>query len=89
MGVPKTSVYTTKIVSPAQVSKITWKKRDGTEKQLSERQIKLIEMEYIKRTTGNLTIASESDSRPAVVVDAAPMFSAVKVQEEQLPSWLL
>lgn len=89
MGVPKTSVYTTKIVSPAQVAKITWKKRDGTEKQLSERQIKLIEMEYIKRTTGNLTIASESDSRPAVVVDAAPMFSAVKVQEEQLPSWLL
>ena len=39
MGIPKTAVYETKLVSPAKAEKLTWKKRDGTDMQLSERQL--------------------------------------------------
>ena len=89
MGIPKTSVYKTTLVSPAQAVKLTWSKRDGTQKQLSERQIKTLEQEYIRKSAGKLTVVSESDSRPAVVTNAAPMFSAVNEQSDSLPAWLM
>ena len=90
MGVPKSSIYETKIVSPAKAEKLVWKKRDGTEVQLSERQLKTMENEYVTKLAGKLTVVSESDSRPAVVMNAAPMFSAVEAAPaaESLPSWL-
>jgi hypothetical protein len=47
---------------------------------------------------GKLTVAPESDSRPAVIMNAAPLFSAVEAEAikytleqpaaESLPSWL-
>lgn len=90
MGVPKDAVYKTSVVSPAQAKKLVWTKRDGTTKQLSERQLKTLETEYIAKLGGKLTVALESDPRAAVVRDAAPLFSAVEVQPETpaLPSWL-
>lgn len=89
MGVPKTSVYETKLVSPAKAEKLVWKKRDGTEKQLTERQLKTLDQEYVSKIAGKLTVVSESDSRPAVVLNAAPMFGAVELQPvEALPAWL-
>ena len=90
MGVPKDTVYKTSVVSPAQAKKLVWTKRDGTSKQLSERQIKTLETEYIAKIGGKLTVALESDPRAAVVRDAAPLFSAVEVTPETpaLPSWL-
>ena len=90
MGVPKSSIYETKIVSPAKAEKLVWKKRDGTEVQLSERQLKTMENEYVTKLAGKLTVVPESDSRPAVVMNAAPMFSAVEAAPaaESLPSWL-
>lgn len=90
MGVPKDAVYKTSVVSPAQAKKLTWTKRDGTTKQLSERQLKTLETEYIAKLGGKLTVALESDPRAAVVRDAAPLFSAVEVTPETpaLPSWL-
>jgi hypothetical protein len=91
MGVPKGSVYETKVVSPAKVEKLTWEKRDGTKVSLSPRQLKTIETEYITKMAGKPTVAPESDSRPAVVVNAAPLFSAVPEAApaaESLPSWL-
>ena len=91
MGVPKGSVYETKLVSPAKVEKLTWEKRDGTKVSLSPRQLKTIETEYITKMVGKPTVAPESDSRPAVVVNAAPLFSAVPEAApaaESLPSWL-
>ena len=90
MGVPKSSIYETKLVSPAKAEKLVWKKRDGTEVQLSERQLKTMEQEYVTKLAGKLTVVPESDSRPAVVLNAAPMFSAVEVAPaaESLPSWL-
>lgn len=89
MGVPKTAVYETKLVSPAKAEKLVWKKRDGTEKQLSDRQLKTLDQEYVSKIAGKLTVVPESDSRPAVVLNAAPMFGAVESQPvEALPAWL-
>ena len=91
MGVPKDAVYKTSVVSPAQAKKLTWTKRDGTTKQLSERQLKTLETEYIAKLGGKLTVALESDPRAAVIRDAAPLFSAVQsapVEQPALPSWL-
>lgn len=87
MGVPKTVVYETKLVSPAKAEKLTWKKRDGTDMQLSERQLKTMESEYVSKLAGALTVVPESDGRPAVVLNAAPLFSAVETPAE-LPAWL-
>lgn len=90
MGVPKDAIYKTTVVSPAQAKKLTWEKRDGTKKTLSDRQLKTLETEYIVKMAGKLTVAPASDPRPAVVRDAAPLFSAVEVKPQvpALPSWL-
>jgi hypothetical protein len=84
MGIPKSAVYETKLVTPAKAEKLTWEKRDGTKVTLTERQLKTMETEYVVKMAGKLSVASESDGRPAVVLNAAPLFSAV----ESLPSWL-
>jgi len=91
MGIPKGAIYETKLVSPAKAEKLTWEKRDGTKVSLTERQLKIMEKEYVVKMAGKLTVASESDSRPAVTLNAAPMFSAVEAAPaaESLPSWLM
>jgi hypothetical protein len=91
MGIPKTAIYETKLVSPAKAEKLTWEKRDGTKVTLTDRQLKLMNQEYVAKLAGKLTVAHESDSRPAVTLNAAPMFAAVEVAPatESLPSWLL
>jgi hypothetical protein len=90
MGIPKSAVYEIKLVTPAKAEKLTWEKRDGTKVQLTDRQLKRMEQEYVTKLAGKLTVAPESDSRPAVITNAAPMFSAVEVAPaaESLPSWL-
>ena len=90
MGIPKTAIYETKLVSPAKAEKLTWEKRDGTKVTLTERQLKRMDQEYVSKLAGKLTVAPESDSRPAVITNAAPLFSAVQAAPaaESLPSWL-
>jgi hypothetical protein len=88
MGIPKTAIYETKLVSPAKAEKLTWEKRDGTKVTLTERQLKRMDQEYVSKLAGKLTVAPESDSRPAVITNAAPLFSAVETPAE-LPAWLL
>ena len=90
MGIPKSSVYETKLVSPAKAEKLTWEKRDGTKVSLTDRQLKRMDQEYVTKLAGKLTVVPESDSRPAVITNAAPMFSAVEAAPaaESLPSWL-
>lgn len=90
MGIPKTAIYETKLVTPAKAEKLTWEKRDGTQMQLSDRQLKTMEKEYVVKMAGKLTVVPESDGRPAVVTNAAPMFSAVEAAPaaETLPPWL-
>jgi hypothetical protein len=90
MGIPKTAIYETKLVTPAKAEKLTWEKRDGTKVSLTDRQLKRLDQEYVAKMAGKLTVAPESDSRPAVITNAAPMFSAVEAAPaaESLPSWL-
>jgi hypothetical protein len=90
MGIPKTAIYETKLVTPAKAEKLTWEKRDGTQMQLSDRQLKTMEKEYVVKMAGKLTVVPESDGRPAVVTNAAPLFGAVQAAPaaESLPSWL-
>ena len=87
MGIPKTAVYETKLVSPAKAEKLTWEKRDGTKMALTDRQLKTMETEYVVKMAGKLTVAPESDERKAVTTNAAPLFSAVETPAE-LPAWL-
>lgn len=97
MGLPKDAVFETKLISPAKADKVTWKKVSKGEevvKQLSPRQLKTLENEYIVKMAGKLTVAPESDGRPAVMLNAAPMFSAIEEPVKQeppaaLPSWLM
>ena len=90
MGIPKKAIYETKLVSPAKAEKLTWEKADGSKVGLSERQLKRMEQEYVSKMAGKLTVVPESDSRPAVVKNAAPMFSVVEAAPaaESVPSWL-
>jgi len=91
MGVPKGVVYETKLVSPAKAEKLTWEKTKAGEKikaQLSDRQLKTLDSEYITKMGGKLTVVPESDARAAVVLDAAPLFAAVPEPVATLPSWL-
>jgi hypothetical protein len=89
MGIPKSAIYETKLVSPAKAEKLTWKKKDEMVT-LSERQLKRMEQEYVTKLAGALTVVPESDGRPAVITNAAPLFSAVEAAPaaESLPSWL-
>ena len=91
MGIPKTAIYETKLVSPAKAEKLTWEKKDGTKVQLTDRQLTRMEQEYVVKMAGKITVVSESDGRQAVVTNAAPLFSAVEAAPaaESLPSWLI
>lgn len=84
LGIPKGSLYKETLLSPAQVEKLTWTKRDGTEMKLSDNQLKLMEREYITKSKGKLTIAPLSDPREPVTVDASDLFKPVNA----LPEWL-
>ncbi len=89
MGIPKESVYKTTLVSPAQAEKLRWKKRDGTDVQLTERQLKTLEQEYVVKTMGKPVVALAADSRTAITLNAAPLFSAVQSEvPAELPAWL-
>lgn len=83
-GIPKDALWKTSLISPAQAEKVVWEKRDGTRKQLSERQLKQMRDEYVKTSTGKLTVASESDPREPAVVNAVAMFGTT-----ELPAWLM
>ena len=83
-GIPKDALWKTSLISPAQAEKVVWEKRDGTRKQLSERQLKQMEAEYIKKSTGKLTVVSVADPRESAIVSAVPMFGTT-----ELPSWLI
>jgi hypothetical protein len=89
MGIPKSAGFETKLVTPAKAEKLTWEKKDGTKVALTDRQLKRMEQEYVVKLAGKLTVAPESDGRPAVITNAAPLFSAVEAPaSETLPSWL-
>lgn len=84
MGVPKSVVWNTSLISPAQIEKVHWLKRDGTDKQLSQRQLETVTNHLVTKTEGRLTVVSEADNRPAV--DFAPI--GEMFQPTELPDWM-
>lgn len=94
MGVPKSAVYETSLVSPAKAEKLSWEattKGEKVRKQLSKRQIETLHSEYVKVGKGALTVVPESDERPSAIVDAAPLFSAVEAPASttvSVPDWM-
>ena len=86
LGIPAGALHITKLVSPAQAEKLTWAKRDGTKVQVSDKMKMQMERELVVKLAGKPTVAAESDPRPAVVLDASPMFGEV-VKTETLPSF--
>ena len=92
MGLPKDVLWKTSLITPAQAEKAVWEKTRAGEKvavQLSPRQLKTLETEYIKKSAGKLTIVPESDSRPAAKTFEVKMFDAPAAPTETLPSWLV
>jgi hypothetical protein len=77
MGIPKGSIYLTSLVSPAQAEKLTWEKRDGSKVQLSDKQLKRLNDEYIVKLAGRLTVVSAADPRPAATTDVSALFKPV------------
>lgn len=89
MGVPKPSIWRTILVSPAQAEKLTWTKRDGTHKQLTEKQLAILNGEMITKGDGKLTVVPESDRREGITFAAVEsMFGAVPQTGDNLPDWL-
>ncbi len=86
IGIPAAALHVTKLISPAQAEKLTWEKRDGTKCQTTDKQKIKMDRELIVKLAGKPTVAAESDPRPAVVLDASPMFGEV-VKAEPLPSF--
>jgi hypothetical protein len=89
MGIPKSAVYVTKLVSPPQAEKLVWEKK-GVKTTLSEKQLKRMETEYVKKSPGRLTLVPESDPRPPVSMSVsaetvATFFSPIA---PEIPSWL-
>lgn len=94
MGVPKSAVYETSLVSPAKAEKLTWEKVSKGEKirkQLSKRQLETMDKEYVTHGKGALTVVPESDERQSAIIDAAPLFSAVEAPAStavSVPDWM-
>lgn len=91
LGIPKDSMYTHKLLSPAQCEKVTWMTRKDEKKSLSERQLTGLKDKFIKRTPGKLTVVPESDERKAAIFDTEKLFSGVEVGETPklaIPNWL-
>lgn len=86
LGIPKGSLYRETLVSPTQVEKLVWTKRDGTESKLSDNQLKLLERDYITKNRGKITLVPSTDPREAITLDASDMFKPVET--ETLPEWL-
>ena len=98
LGLPKDAIWKTTLISPAQIEKVTWQNRRGERKSLSKRQAETIQNEYVTRMVGDLKVALATDERPAVMINAAPLFGAVSEQPAipptdvpvflQIPEWM-
>lgn len=85
MHMPKGTIWKTVLITPAQAEKVTWTNRAGETKQLSERQLKVLETNLITKSEGNLIVVPEADGRAAVSFgNIEQMFGTV----EQLPDWM-
>lgn len=84
MGIPKGQIYKTSILTPTQAVGLKWETKTGEKKKLSERQIKLLEDEYVEKKNGKLKVVLESEKGEAVEFDASPLFEEVNLIPECL-----
>ena len=85
-GIPKSAMYKTTLISPAQIDKVRWTKRDGTVCQVTPAKLHQLQETCIKKSEGKIQIVASADPRPAVTLSAAALFGAVS---SDLPSFLL
>lgn len=91
MGAPKETVWVRSLVSAPQAldGKLIWTNRKGETKQLSERQIKTLEKEFVTKTEGGLSVVPESDRREGVTfADLTNAFGPTASEDASLPSWM-
>ena len=102
--VPKKQIPQALLDNPDNLPSFTWTNRNGEVCSFSDRQVQMLmseltvsaaelldtmDREYVVRTTGKPVVALAADSRPAVQINAAPLFSAVSVEKPvELPAWL-
>ena len=87
MTVPKGAIWKTSIISPAAAEKLKWQSGEK-QKQLSPKQLKVLQTEMISKGEGKLTVVSAADERQAVEFgNVEAMFAEADAQ--QLPSWLI
>jgi hypothetical protein len=86
MKVPREAIWETKIISPAKAKKLHWTTKDGSDAKLTDKQIEMLDKEYIKKSEGALTVALASDKRAAVTISVASMFGATDFSD--LPDFL-
>ena len=85
-GIPKSAIYKTTMISPAQIEKVRWSKRDGTVCQVTPAKLHQLQETCIKKSEGKIQIVASADPRPSVTLSAAALFGAVS---SDLPSFLL
>jgi len=85
-GIPKSAIYKTTMISPAQIEKVRWSKRDGTVCQVTPAKLLQLQETCVKKSEGKIQIVASADPRPAVTLSAAALFGAVS---SDLPSFLL
>lgn len=85
-GIPKSAIYKTSVITPAQIEEVRWSKRDGTVCQVTPAKLLQLQETCIKKSEGKIQIVASADPRPAVTLSAAALFTAVP---SDLPSFLL
>ena len=85
-GIPKSAMYKTTLISPAQIEKVRWSKRDGTVCQVTPAKLLRLQETCVKKSDGKIQIVASADPRPSVTLSAAALFGAVS---SDLPSFLL
>ena len=81
-GMRQEDYWKTTIITPLQAEKLKWTNKSGVEKQLTEKQIKLMYDEYVTKSRGKLTMVPLTDAREAIQFNVSHMFEA------QVPEWL-
>ena len=85
MGVPKSVVWKTSLISPAAAEKLKWQIGEK-QKQLSPKQLEILGSEMILNGEGRLNVVSAADDRKAVdFQNVGAMFGPTN---GHLPSWL-
>lgn len=86
--IPKSVIWQTSIISPTQLEKTQWEKRDGTKVTLKPSQWEKLQHDLITKSEGKLTVVSENDRRDAVSFDTSSSIAQMFEPVLETPSWM-